>query len=64
MDIAGYKLKEIESSISLLPSLSLTFGQARELTDADRDYVERMLERHARRNPGRSRPCSAPSCAA
>ena len=52
MDIAGYKLKEIESSISLLPSLSLTFGQARELTDADRDYVERTLERHARRNPG------------
>jgi len=52
MDIAGYKLKEIESSISLLPSLSLTFGQARELTDGDRDYVERMLERHARRHPG------------
>ncbi|WP_198372736.1 hypothetical protein [Roseomonas rosulenta] len=52
MDIAGYKLKEIESSISLFPSLSLTFGQARELTDADRDYVERMLERHARRHPG------------
>ncbi len=52
MDIAGYKLKEIESSISLLPSLSLTFGQARELTEADREYVERMLDRHALRNPG------------
>jgi hypothetical protein len=52
MDIAGYKLKEIESSIGLIPSLSLTFGQARELTDADRDYVERMLERHARRHGG------------
>jgi hypothetical protein len=52
MDIAGYKLKEIESSVSLLPSLSLTFGQARELTEADREYVERMLERHALRNPG------------
>jgi hypothetical protein len=52
MDIAGYKLKEVESSISLIPGLSLTFGQARELTAADRDYVERMLERHARRNPG------------
>lgn len=51
MDVAGYKLKEIESSVSLLPSLSLTFGQARELTEADRDYVERQLERHARRNP-------------
>jgi hypothetical protein len=52
MDIAGYKLKEIESSVGLIPTLSLTFGQARELTEADRDYVERMLERHARRNPG------------
>lgn len=52
MDVAGYKLKEIESAVSLLPSLSLTFGQARELTEADRDYVERQLERHARRNPG------------
>lgn len=52
MGIAGYKLKEIESSVSLLPSLSLTFGQARELTEADREYVERALERHARRNPG------------
>jgi hypothetical protein len=52
MDIAGYKLKEIETSISLLPSLSLTFGQARELTEADREYVERALERHALRHPG------------
>ncbi|MBU8543167.1 MULTISPECIES: hypothetical protein [Roseomonadaceae] len=52
MDIAGYKLKEIESSIGLIPTFGLTFGQARELTEADRDYVERMLERHAARNPG------------
>ncbi|WP_437167283.1 hypothetical protein [Falsiroseomonas sp. E2-1-a4] len=52
MDIAGYKLKEIESSIGLIPSFGLTFGQARELTEADRDYVERMLDRHAQRNPG------------
>jgi len=52
MDIAGYKLKEIESSVGLIPSFGLTFGQARELTEADRDYIERMLDRHARRNPG------------
>jgi hypothetical protein len=52
MDIAGYKLKSVQSSVSLLPSLSLSFGQARELTDSDREYVERALERHARRNPG------------
>lgn len=52
MDVAGYKLKEIESYVGLIPSLSLTFGQARELTEADRDYVERQLDRHAIRNPG------------
>ncbi len=52
MDIAGYKLKEIESSIGLIPSFGLAFGQARELTEADRDYVERMLDRHTQRNPG------------
>lgn len=52
MDVAGYKLKEIESTVSLLPSLQMTFGQARELTDADREYVERFLDRHALRNPG------------
>jgi hypothetical protein len=52
MNIAGFKLKEIESYIGIIPSLSLTFGQARDLTEADRDYVEQQLERHARRNPG------------
>jgi len=52
MDVAGYKLKEIESTVSLLPSLQMTFGQARELTEADREYIERQLERHARRYTG------------
>jgi hypothetical protein len=52
MEIAGYKLKEIESVVSLIPSVSLTFGLARELTEGDRDYLDRMLERHARRHPG------------
>lgn len=52
MNIAGFRLKEIESHVGLIPGLSLTFGHARELTEADRDYVEQQLERHARRNPG------------
>jgi hypothetical protein len=52
MDVAGYKLKEIESAVSLFPSLSLTFGMARELTEGDRDYLDRMLERHARNHTG------------
>ncbi|BBK42745.1 hypothetical protein STVA_27650 [Allostella vacuolata] len=52
MDIAGYKLKEIESEIGIVPGLQMTFAQARELTEADREFVERHLVRHARRNPG------------
>ena len=52
MNIAGYNLKEIESTVGLIPGLGLNFGVARELTEADRDYVERALERHARQNRG------------
>jgi hypothetical protein len=52
MGIAGFKLKAIDSTIGLIPGLSLEFGQARELSEADREYLERMLERHARRHPG------------
>ncbi|MDB5415143.1 MAG: hypothetical protein JWR10_3478 [Rubritepida sp.] len=52
MGIAGFKLKSIESTVGLLPGLSLEFGQARELSEADREYLERALERHAQRNPG------------
>lgn len=52
MGIAGFKLKAIESTVGLLPGLTLEFGQARELSEADREYLERALERHARRNPG------------
>jgi hypothetical protein len=51
MNIAGYKLKEVESALGIVPSLSLTFAQARQLTEADRDYVERQLERHAMLHP-------------
>ncbi|MEI6161792.1 MAG: hypothetical protein WCP77_18300 [Roseococcus sp.] len=52
MGIAGFKLKTIESTLGLLPGLTLEFGQARELSEADREYLERALERHAERHPG------------
>lgn len=52
MEVAGFGLREIETSIGLIPSARLTFGHARELTDADRDHVERYLERHAQRHGG------------
>ena len=52
MDLAGYRLREIDSVVGVIPRLGLTFGQARELTEADRDYVERQLGRHARTHGG------------
>ncbi len=52
MDIAGYKLKEIESVVGIVPHFSMTFGQARDLTEADREYLERILDRHARNHGG------------
>jgi hypothetical protein len=52
MGIAGFKIKNIESTLGLLPGLTLEFGQARELSEADREYLERHLRRHARRQPG------------
>jgi hypothetical protein len=52
MGVAGFKLKSIESTVGLVPSLSLEFGQARELSEADREYMELALERHATRYRG------------
>jgi hypothetical protein len=52
MGIAGFKLKSIESTMSLLPGLTLEFAQSRQLSEADREFLERELERHAQRNPG------------
>ena len=52
MGIAGFKLKMIESTFSLLPGLTLEFGQARQLSEADHEYLLRELERHAQRNHG------------
>ena len=52
MDLAGFKLKHIESRFGIVPGLSLEFGLARELSDSDLDYVSRSLARHARNNPG------------
>ncbi|MBR0649437.1 hypothetical protein GXW78_07165 [Roseomonas terrae] len=52
MEVAGYGLREIETTIGLIPGSRLTFGRARELSDADRDHVERHLDRHAQRQGG------------
>jgi hypothetical protein len=48
MDAAGYKVKEIETGIGLVPYLSFSFGQAREPAENDVAYVNRLLRKHER----------------
>jgi len=48
MDGAGYKVKEVMTGIGLVPYFSLTFAQARELSEADVEYVRRLLRKHER----------------
>ena len=50
MDAAGYKVKEIKTGVGLVPYLSLTFGQARELSEADEAYVHRLLRKYERKS--------------
>ncbi len=52
MDIAGYQVTGIESSIGLIPDAGMTFGMAREMSDADHAYLERILYRDSLARPG------------
>jgi hypothetical protein len=52
MDMAGYKLKDVHTSVALIPSVSFTFAVARELSDADREWLAAQLARHARMRSG------------
>lgn len=49
---AGYDLKDITSSIGIIPDIKMTFQLMRELSDADRDSLERKLEIDEIRNRG------------
>jgi hypothetical protein len=49
---AGYDLEEVETSTGVLPGVSATFRMARELTEADREAVERHLDELARQDSG------------
>lgn len=49
---AGYEIKEISTSVGLIPDVKITFQLARELSDADRDSLEQKLEIDAARNKG------------
>jgi phosphate transport system substrate-binding protein len=51
MDIAGYDISAVQSSIGIIPSASMTFAIAREMSDADHQYLERVLRRDAVARP-------------
>jgi hypothetical protein len=44
---AGYELDEVQATASLIPGVSARFRMARELSDADRDWVQRRLDQLA-----------------
>ena len=49
---AGYKLKEIDTDVGIIPGLSFKFGQSKELSEADFEYLESLLEEWERNSPG------------
>jgi hypothetical protein len=49
---AGYRIKEVETTMGIIPGLSASFTYARELSDSDREFLEQRLDAHAKRNGG------------
>jgi hypothetical protein len=49
---AGYSLTEIHMSVGVIPDIKLTFQIVRELSEADRNSLERELEIDDKRVPG------------
>lgn len=52
LEDAGYDLKEIETEVGLIPGIEATYLIRRELSEADREALERRLELHAEKNRG------------
>lgn len=52
MDTAGYKLAEFESELGLIPGAAMSFKITREMSDGDRDFLERELYKDARARQG------------
>ena len=52
MDIAGYRVTEVNSSIGIIPDAGMIFSIAREMSDSDMAYLERSLYRDSLRRPG------------
>jgi hypothetical protein len=49
---AGYKLKEIDTDVGIIPGLNFKFGQVRELSEADSEYLDTQVEEWEKKNPG------------
>jgi hypothetical protein len=49
---AGYQLTEVDMSVGLIPDIKMTFRIVRELSEADRNALERTLEIDDREVPG------------
>jgi len=49
---AGYKLKEIDSQVGIIPTIAFKFALTRELSEADWDYLEYRIELSRFRTPG------------
>lgn len=44
LGLAGYKLKEIDSDVGIIPHISFKFMIVRELSEADLDYLHEQIE--------------------
>lgn len=49
---AGYTLTEIDSQVGIIPTIGFKFGQVRELSETDYEYLESMVSEWHKRNPG------------
>jgi phosphate transport system substrate-binding protein len=52
MDIAGYKVKQFDSTFGIIPGAGMTFGIAREMSEADEEFLERALYHDSHRRHG------------
>ncbi|WP_123694251.1 hypothetical protein [Stella humosa] len=52
LGMAGYKLKEIDNEVGLIPGLAFKFGLVREISQADIDYLDEQMQLHRINFPG------------
>jgi hypothetical protein len=49
---AGYNLKSIDTTIGIIPAVTFQYALSRQLSEADKSWLERKLDRFARDEPG------------